>query len=649
LASVIDQRYEELGGPTGFLGAPISVEQPAARAPGRVRIYEHGAIYHTVADLKAGFGLSTQTYEVHGPIWDRFQAIGADGVFGLPQTDQLPCIDGTGAFNHFERCSIFWHPTTGAHEVYGWIRDKWRDFGWERGPLGYPTTGETSCIDGRGRFNHFQYGAIFSHPDVGAHEVQGEIGAKWSELASERGVLGYPTTDESHCIDGRGRFNHFEHGSIFWHPNTHAHEVHGAIRDRWAALEWERGYLGYPVSGEEMWIDEATNTSGREQRFQRGWLQSTPGGIVELKDTLSFSDPVTTPPGTQLGGDVELELHSDGSYRFHGHMHGSGPDPYNFRVRALVRTPNEITVALQHSGHVDGSLSNILVRPHRDNDWDEADSRPEIRLSWDQLKAGATFSVDKEYEDVGLFGKLDDLLVDFAAYVLGAGVVGTPLAFVIVAGKELLDATGGSVGVGGLPGIITAGGIAWAVGPASFVPALVAGVAVGAVTDELVKHRPLHQSERDFANNAVFRGTLPDRIFITNLIHYDLDPTRYFTTPNIDGAVLVHLGDRYTDGDLSTTVVMPGYAVPGQVLIHELTHAWQINQMGIPNVICEAAGGTHTYNPPPAGDDWNSFGLEQQAATVDRWFAGSLDTTNAKDEKSSYFPYIRDNIRLGRT
>ena len=33
-------------------------------------------------------------------------------------------------------------PSTGAHEVYGIIRDAWADNGWEAGPLGYPTSGE---------------------------------------------------------------------------------------------------------------------------------------------------------------------------------------------------------------------------------------------------------------------------------------------------------------------------------------------------------------------------------------------------------------------------------------------------------------------------------------------------------------------------
>ena len=56
--SVIDDRYNTLGGATGFLGEAISDEQPTGDSKARYRIYEYGAIYWTVVDLTAGFGLA---------------------------------------------------------------------------------------------------------------------------------------------------------------------------------------------------------------------------------------------------------------------------------------------------------------------------------------------------------------------------------------------------------------------------------------------------------------------------------------------------------------------------------------------------------------------------------------------------------------
>jgi len=54
-----------------------------------------------------------------------------------------------GRFNHFERGSIYWTPTTGAHEVRGLIHVKWAELGWETGALGYPVRDEYAVTGGR--------------------------------------------------------------------------------------------------------------------------------------------------------------------------------------------------------------------------------------------------------------------------------------------------------------------------------------------------------------------------------------------------------------------------------------------------------------------------------------------------------------------
>jgi uncharacterized protein with LGFP repeats len=72
--------------------------------------------------------------------------------------------------------------------------------------------------------------------------------------------------------DGRGRSRDYEHGSIYWTPQTGAHEVHGAIRDLWASMGFERSKLGYPVS------DEMDMPGGRLSRFEHGEIRWTPTG-----------------------------------------------------------------------------------------------------------------------------------------------------------------------------------------------------------------------------------------------------------------------------------------------------------------------------------------------------------------------------------
>lgn len=184
----------------------------------------------------------------------KYQALGGvAGFLGKATTAVTVCPDGKGYYRHHAGGSIYWHYATGAHEVHGLIRQKWANLGWERSFLGYPTTDETPGrdLEGKGRFNRFQGGGIWWHPANGAFEVHGAILQKYLELGAEGSLLGYPATDETGTPDGVGRFNHFQLGSIYWTPYTGAHEVHGLIRQLWAERGWERNpAVGYPITDE---------------------------------------------------------------------------------------------------------------------------------------------------------------------------------------------------------------------------------------------------------------------------------------------------------------------------------------------------------------------------------------------------------------
>jgi uncharacterized protein with LGFP repeats len=172
--------------------------------------------------------LGTDAHEVHGWIREKWAELGGEaGFLGAPVTDETGTPDGIGRYNHFQGGSIYCTPDTGAHEVHGEIRNKWMELGWERSFLGYPLTDETTTPDGIGRYNHFQGGSIYWTPETGAHEIHGEIRNKWAELGWERSALGYPLTDETPTPDGVGRLNDFQRGSIRWHPDTGAQEVYG--------------------------------------------------------------------------------------------------------------------------------------------------------------------------------------------------------------------------------------------------------------------------------------------------------------------------------------------------------------------------------------------------------------------------------------
>jgi LGFP repeat-containing protein len=70
----------------------------------------------------------------------------------------------------------------------------------------------------------------------------------------------------------RGRARDYEHGSIYWTPQTGAREAHGAIRELWASMGFERSKLRYPVS------DEMNMPGGRLSRFEGGEIRWTPTG-----------------------------------------------------------------------------------------------------------------------------------------------------------------------------------------------------------------------------------------------------------------------------------------------------------------------------------------------------------------------------------
>ncbi|MBX7097260.1 MAG: hypothetical protein K1X89_06095 [Myxococcaceae bacterium] len=85
-----------------------------------------------------------------------------------------------------------------------------------------------------------------------AVSTKGAILYAYALLGGCGSFLGAPTTDELGTPDGRGRYNHFQGGSIYFTFFTGAHEVHGAIRALWASLGWERSALGYPISDQHL-------------------------------------------------------------------------------------------------------------------------------------------------------------------------------------------------------------------------------------------------------------------------------------------------------------------------------------------------------------------------------------------------------------
>ena len=153
------------------------------------------------------------------------------------------------------------------------IAARYSALGGAKGFLGAAQNAVTPCPDRVGFFRHFNGGSIYWSPASGAHEVHGLIRQKWAAMGWERSFLGYPTTDETAGRDSRheGRFNHFTGGSIYYHPAAGTFEVHGAIRQKYLELGGEASFLGYPTTSETACPDRF----GRFNHFQGGSIYWT--------------------------------------------------------------------------------------------------------------------------------------------------------------------------------------------------------------------------------------------------------------------------------------------------------------------------------------------------------------------------------------
>lgn len=329
----IDAKYAETGGADGVLGRSVGAVTPTPNQAGFSRSFVGGTIY---------WHPNTGAHALHGPILARWRELGAEaGFLGFATSDVTPGADvrAEGSFAHFQGGSIYWAPPSRFGALVGGMSVA----GTATGVLPATATGpqtpikpappiadgtvaaggadkpavklsplellRTAALDGAAGAQPLERSigttttaglvgaAIAERPQVdataridvtaaafqsssGAFEVHGAIREKYLALGAEASVLGYPRTDESGTPDGRGRFNHFQGGSIYWTADTGAHEVHGLIRDRWSALGWERNpQLGYPISDE---LIPDPRVGHRRPEVIKKPIPSLPVGVTKL-------------------------------------------------------------------------------------------------------------------------------------------------------------------------------------------------------------------------------------------------------------------------------------------------------------------------------------------------------------------------------
>lgn len=159
----------------------------------------------------------------------------------------------------------------GRYLVVGRIEQAYLDTGGP-GTWGNPTMSEAAAANG-GRFQRFAKDTSFYwNPRVSygvAHQVGGAIRAKWAALNWERGALGYPVNNEQGHQESStpgARSNDFQGGVIFWSAPTGAHPVWGEILNKWVRAGATKSSFGLPVG------DEYRIGTRYAQNFQQGTI-----------------------------------------------------------------------------------------------------------------------------------------------------------------------------------------------------------------------------------------------------------------------------------------------------------------------------------------------------------------------------------------
>ena len=639
--TAIGQRWRDMGG-EAFFGTVYSNEHFDATGPGVAQEFANGVLYE-ISGAGVRYFTNDAFTEWRGgtPLGDKV----SDDI-GNPLEDTITRPDGIQV-QRFQFGAIVVRPDRNGiailNKIYG-------DYSALPGDManpalepypGLPLSNEQANVGGR--FQLFDAADYFWSPVTGAHAVAGFIRQHWYDLGGGPSFLGLPVTDENVTGDGHGRFNWFQGGVIYWSPSTGAHEVHGEILKHWEDTGAESGRYGYPIGDEEPWTNPDNGVAGRMSRFERGIIGWTPSdGIKDLETVRTVSDSIITPAGTALGGSVTMTLRYDGTYSVDFFVHSSSVlEGFDFQVRAVYVASNGLALVAQHSGHVGG----VSTDTHSEQGSNEA-----IRAFWPEVLAGRLW-VTKQYDTTGIVGFVEDLLQDVVDVV--AGVAGAALGVIIGLTAEVGQLFG-TLGLGVTFGII-AGVVVFASGGALLL-AVAAGAVVGAVTEALVKQRGLTDEEFNLLA-PVFLGGMParDKIVLTNLAGLGGNA---FTMPGVDGRIFVNLGAHLGN---ALDPLGSAYSARGQVLVHEMTHAWQIDHASfLPTLTCEAVIvqgqnqlGASVYEYGPPGPPWRKFNLEQQGAIVDQWFAGTptavVPIRNAMDPNDPYFAYIDGNIRAGQT
>jgi LGFP repeat len=136
--------------------------------------------------------------------------------------------------------------------------------------------------------------------------------AKYEELVN-KGFPALPTpgiVEPLATKNNDGYYQFFRGYGIWWSQQTGAHEVHGAILNKWRELNFEYGGIGYPTTDERR-VPYTENQ--KYSQFQNGYLVTSPSGIYSTS-TLLETDVVVKFKSINIYDDKDGFGEGDGEY-----------------------------------------------------------------------------------------------------------------------------------------------------------------------------------------------------------------------------------------------------------------------------------------------------------------------------------------------
>lgn len=321
------------------LGAPTTPLTHDPNADAYLQHYDRGAIMYHDSVGAA--------FEMHGGIYVLYKTLSDPAALRYLVSDEVDTTQPGGRKSIFSRAAIYWSSDTGAVPLSGQMYLDYEALGESRA-IGFPTQSARDIPEGIEQ--EFQGARMyFKHGDTNAHEVHGAILEKYLALGGAS-TWGFPMTNESDIKKNGadvGKFSEFEHCTILWSQTTGAFEVHGDIRKKYLDLGGPAGELGFPTSDEA----DIPGVSGaaRFSTFQTGillWYGSWPSLIVARPFKL-FLGRINTDESEGFGkgqNDIYVKVTvKDGSVIVYDQRH---PPRGDWSGRNVIDVNQEIPVVI---------------------------------------------------------------------------------------------------------------------------------------------------------------------------------------------------------------------------------------------------------------------------------------------------------------